>query len=39
MVHAQHFPDSDTAMRMACYLMCAVAVAVWIGLLLYALFL
>ena len=38
-VHAQHFPDSDTAMPIACYLMCVVAVAFWIGLLLHALFL
>jgi hypothetical protein len=34
--HAKHFPDEDKAMRVTCYLICAISIAIWAGLLLYA---
>jgi hypothetical protein len=34
--HAQHFPDEDHAMRVTCYLIWGLAVAIWVGLLVYA---
>jgi hypothetical protein len=37
--HFQQFPDESKAMQVMCYLICALAVAVWVGLSLYAIFL
>lgn len=39
MARAQHFPDEDHAMRVTCYLIWALAIAVCAGLLVYAIFL
>ncbi len=35
MANVQHFPDEDKAMRVSCYLIFAIAIAIWAGLLLY----
>ena len=35
MAHAHQFPDEDHAMRVTCYLMWALAIAIWIGLVVY----
>jgi hypothetical protein len=37
--HAQQLPDEGKAMRLICYLICALAGAIWLGLWLYAMFL
>jgi hypothetical protein len=37
--HAHQFPDEDKAMRVTCYLVFAPAVVVWVGLLLYKIWL
>ena len=39
MAHAQQLPDEGKAMRLLCYLICALAVAIWLGLWLYTMFL
>ena len=39
MAHAQPFPDQEHAMRVTCYLIWALAIAIWVGLLVYAMFL
>ncbi|MGA7930897.1 MAG: hypothetical protein WCA20_33510 [Candidatus Sulfotelmatobacter sp.] len=33
--HAQQSPDEDKGMRIMCYLLCALSVAILVGLLLY----
>ena len=39
MAHVQHFPDEEHAMRVTYYLIWALAIAIWVGLLVYAMFL
>ena len=39
MAHAQQFPDEEHGMRVTCYLIWALAIAIWVGLLVYAMFL
>ena len=39
MTRLQHLSDEDQAMRVTCYLIWALAIAVSVGLLIYAIFL
>ena len=39
MAYEQHFPDEEHVMRVTCYLIWALALAIWVGLLVYAMFL
>ena len=39
MAHIQQFSDEDRDMRIMCYVICAIAVAICIGLLFYTAFL
>jgi hypothetical protein len=38
-VHAQQPLDDDNVMRVACYLICALSIAIGVGLLLYTMWL